>query len=524
MTLDTEAAKAQAPANQGLNQAIKQGDQLCQEFKYKEAEPLFSQVLKSNPKNVSALLGLSRVYRHQGKFNKSHSFIEAATAIEPNNAMCHIESAKLLQAVGRTAKAIQALQRAELLAPDNSEIYFYLGWYQELNSEKGAAENLRKAVKLKPTNDEAWRMLAHALWHQKRKDEALRCMQKAINLAPKTTEYQQELASFLMQDNKLKEAAAVYNSMKKTFPKGVAAYLGLAEIAALQKNTKEQEDLLRRATVIKPTSEEAWLKLAQFYCYEKNFDESLRCARIALGFNPNDSFNNRAVANVMIEADRPKEAESYLEKSVQFANNKQNKLRSQCMLVQLYFVNNKNEKAMDLAKKMYETSPSEFYAISAMAGALMRFKKYDEGFALLKKGKLLFPNGFDNFNFEQDYLSGLVHAGRYEQAKTLAKQMLIKKPNDSEIWQCLMEVARKTHNKKEAEVAMKHLNNLKLTDSEAMEVGFGGISAGAADSALPLLKQAVETNPDSVDLIMNTRDPKAEKKFLNTRDKVQQRK
>lgn len=524
LTLDSEAAKAQAPANQELTQAIKQGDKLCEQFKYKAAEPLFSQVLKVNPKNVSALLGLSKVYRHQGKFNRSHSFIEAATAVEPNNALCYIEEAKLLQAVGRTSKAIQALQKALLLAPNNSEAYFYLGWYQELNREKGAEVNLRKAVEMKPTNDEAWRILAHALWRQKHKSEALRCMQKAINLAPKATEYQQELASFLVEDNKLKEAAAVYNGMKKSFPKGVAAYLGLAEIAALQKNTKEQEDQLRQATVIKPTSEEAWLKLAQFYCFEKKFDESLRCARIALGFNPKDSFNNRAVANVMIAADRPKEAESYLEKSVQFANNKQNKLRSQCMLVHLYFVNNKNERAMELAKKMYKASPTEFYAISAMAGALMRFKQYDEGFALLKKGKLLFPNGFDGFDFEEDYLTGLVYAGRYEQAKTLAKQMLVKTPNDCQIWQCLMEVARKTNNKKEAEVAMKHLNGLKLTDYEAMEVGFGGISAGAADSALPLLKQAVETNPDSVDLIMNTRDPKAEKKISNKRDKVQQRK
>lgn len=523
-TLFIERAAAQAPSKQELTQAIKQGEKLCKQFKYKEAEPLFCLALKSNPKDVSALLGLSRVYRHQGKFNQSHSHVEAATNIEPGNALCYIERAKLLQAVGRSSKAIQALQKAVALEPNNSEAYFYLGWYQELSREKGADENLRKAVELKPTNDEAWRILAHALWRQKRKSEALRCMQKAINLAPKTTEYQQELASFLMQDNKLKEAAAVYNGMKKTFPKGVAAYLGLAEIAAQQENTKEQGDLLRQATVIRPTSEEAWLKLAQFYCYEKKFDESLRCARIALGFNPNDSFNNRAVANVMISADRPKEAEPYLEKSIQFANNKQNKLRSQCMLVHLYFVNNKNERAMELAKKMYKASPSEFYVIVAMAGALMRFKQYDEGFALLKRGKILFPNGFDGFDFEDDYLSGLVYAGRYEQAKTLARQMLVKRPNDSQIWQCLMEVARKTHNKKEAEVAMKHLNGLKLTDYEAMEVGFGGMSAGAGDSALPLLKQAVETNPDSVDLIMNTRDPKAEKKYANTKEKVQQRK
>lgn len=246
-TLIIEGAAAQAPSKQELTQAIEQGEKLCNQFKYKEAEPLFSLALKSNPKEVSALLGLSRAYRHQGKFNQSHSLIEVATEIEPGNALCYIERAKLLQAVGRGSKAIQALQKAVAFEPNNSEAYFYLGWYQELSREKGADENLRKAVELKPTNDEAWRMLAHALWRQKRKSEALRCMQKAINLAPKTAEYQQELASFLLQDNKLEEAAAVYNGMKTTFPKGVAAYLGLAEIAAQQKNTKEYKRTRRSA-------------------------------------------------------------------------------------------------------------------------------------------------------------------------------------------------------------------------------------------------------------------------------------
>ena len=46
-----------------------------------------------------------------------------------------------------------------------------------------------------------------------------------------------------------------------------------------------------------------------------------------------------------------------------------------------------------------------------------------------------------------------------------------------------------------------------------MEMGFGGLSLGADASSQKSLKQAVENNPASVDLIMNTRDPKAEKKL-----------
>lgn len=500
------------PANQESTTAVDQGEKLCKQFKYKEAEPYFSQALKSNPKNVAALLGMSKVYRHQGKANQSYSLIKAAMSIEPNNGLCYLESGKLFQKMHRYSKAIQDCKKAIELAPNNSEAYYYLGWTQDLLGDKEAVKSLSQAVQLDPKNDRAWRILAYALWRQNRHSEANKAMQSAIKLAPKNLQYQKELADILLAQDKFKEAAVVYNGMKTAFPKSAEPYIGLAEIAARQSNTKLQGELLRQATVIKPTSELAWLKLAQFYSDERKFDESIRCARIALGFRPNSALNNSALAIALINADKPQDAEPYLQKSIVFATDLQQKLRSQDLLVHVHFINNKNDRAMELAKEMYKQYPNEYWAISAMTWALMCFKKYDEGFALLQKGKKLYPSDQD---FDKDHLAGLVSAERYDQAKALAKKILVKKPNDTHTWMCLMTVATKTHNKKDAEEAMKHTRGLKLSASEAMEVGFGGMTVGADESSQASLKQAIEDNPASVDLIMNTRDPKAEKKYAN---------
>lgn len=528
LSLLGEKAAAQPPANPKEKReanhesatAVDQGEKLCKQFKYKEAEPYFSQALQSNPRNAAALLGLSKVYRHQGKANQSYSLIKTAISIEPNNALCYLESGKLFQKMHRYSKAIEDCKKAITLAPNNSEAYYYLGWSQDLVGDKEAAKSLRKAVQLDPKNDRAWRLLAYALWRHDRLSEASQAMQSAIKLAPKNTQYQKELADILLAQNKLQEAAAVYNGMKTSFPKSAEPYIGLAEIAARQKNTKLQGELLRQATVVKPTSELAWLKLAQFYSDERKFDESVRCARIALGFRPNSALNNSALAIALINADKPQDAEPYLQKSIVFASDLQQKLRSQDLLVHVHFINNKNDRAMELAKEMYKQHPNEYWAISAMSWALMCFKRYDEGFALLQKGKKLYPSDQD---FDKDHLAGLVSAERYDQAKALGKKMLVKKPNDTHIWMCLMTVATKTHNKKDAEEAMKHTRGLKLSASEAMEVGFGGMTVGADESSQASLKQAIENNPASVDLIMNTRDPKAEKKFANKKEKVQQR-
>lgn len=512
-----QKSAVQKTATQDTAQALSQGEKLSKQYKYKEAEPFFTEALRSNPKSVSAMLGLSKVYRHQGKPSQSYSLVNAAISLEPNNALCYIESAKLFHVLHRYPKAILACKKAVQLAPDNAEAYYYLGWCQDLMSDKEATKNLRKAVQLDPKNQGAWRILAFALWQQNRREEAKQCLQAAIKLSPKTIQYQTELADFLFEENKLKEAAAIYNDIKKIAPKSPVPYLGLAAIAGKQGHTKEQGDLLRQATVIRPTSELAWLRLAQFHCEQRNFDESIRCARIALGFKPKSAQNNCALAICLFNADKPQEAEPYLQKSVVYATNLQERLRSQDLLVHLYFMNNKNDRAMELAKEMYRLAPNEYWSISAMAWALMCFKEYDKGFALLEKGKKLFP---DDTDFDKDHLGGLVSAERYAQAKALGKKLLLKKPNDTYIWMCLMTVATKTHNKKDAEEAMKHTRGLKLSSYEAMEMGFGGLSVGADASSQESLKQAVENNPASVDLIMNTRDPKAEKTLSNMKSRT----
>lgn len=524
LLLDSAAAQSQPQkavekrnTQQDTAQALSQGEKLSKQYKYKEAEPFFSEALRSNPKSVSAMLGLSKVYRHLGKPSQSYSLVNAAISLEPNNALCYVESAKLFHALHRYPRAILACKKAVQLAPDNAEAYYYLGWCQDLMDDKDAAKNLRKAVQLDPKNQGAWRILAFALWQQNHREEAKQCLQAAIKLSPKTVQYQTELADFLFEENKLKEAAAIYNDIKKIAPKSPAPFLGLAAIAGKQGHAKEQGDLLRQATVVRPTSELAWLKLAQFHSDQRNFDESIRCARIALGFKPKSAQNNSALAICLLNADKPQEAEPYLQKSVVYATNLEERLRSQDLLVHLYFMNNKNDRAMELAKEMYRLAPNQYWSISAMAWALMCFKEYDKGFALLEKGKKLFP---DDTDFDKDYLGGLVSAERYAQAKALGKKLLLKKPNDTYIWMCLMTVATKTHNKKDAEEAMKHTQGLKLSSYEAMEMGFGGLSIGADASSQESLKQAVESNPASVDLIMNTRDPKAEKTLSNMKSKT----
>ncbi len=495
---------------------VAKGEEHCKVFKFKEAEPLFRQALQANEKCVPALLGLSRVSRHQGKAQLSYAYVKSAIQLEPENAQCYLTRAKIDQACHRYASAIEACNKALKLSPNLAEAFYYLGWNQYLATTKNrdtnqcqsAEKNLRRAVELDAKNDGALRILSHLLWREKRYAEASLVLQSAIKTFPAKVSYRIDLANIYLAQGKVAQAKGVYNEIKKNFPKIVEPYLGLAKIAQAEGHLPQQEALLKQATVVKPTSELAWLELAQYYCTERKMDESLRCARIACGFNPRSATNNSALAIALINADKPKEAEPYLQKSAELAQSAEQKLRIQGILVRLDFLISKNDQAMALAKQMYQQAPGNLNAISAMAWALMCFKKYDEGFALLKEAKKKFPHQVD---IDLDYMAGLYSAERYSEAKILARQLTAKIPHKSEPWLCLMEIAKKTHNKKDAEEAMKHLEGLKLTASEAMEVGFDGLNVGAGNKSLPSLKKALDSSPESADLLLNTRDPKNER-------------
>jgi tetratricopeptide (TPR) repeat protein len=501
-------APAQAIEKQGGEQVkalVAQGHGLCQRKLYEQAEPVFRKALLVDAKSVPALLGLAEIYKHQGKPDKSFNCLETAVRLEPQNADCYIEEAKFFQSIDRPSAAIEASKKALAIAPNNAEAYYRLGFYQRLGGDNQAEKNLKHALQLDPRHDSACRQLAYLCWDQKRYGEARSCFQSAIKLAPDNQGYYKDLAALLKAEGKKKEARAVCVAMEKTFPKSSSPYLGLADMAQADGNRKEQEEFLRQATLVQPTSSTAWRLLAIFYSMDKKFPESMKCARIAYGFKPREVKNASVLAVCLMESDKPKEAEGYWQKTVELAQPGEEKRWYQGALARVQLILGKNEEALGLARLIYKQAPDEPRSITTLAFVLTGLKHYDEALALLKQAKAKRPG---DGSFDYEYLQALMSAGRYEQARSLAKQVLTQYARNGVAWSCLMDIARKTHNKKEADEAMKHLNGVKFSADESMEFGFSGITLGQGNNALPALKKALEASPESADIILNARDPK----------------
>jgi len=500
------AAAATPGDDKRVTALVEQGTLLCRTKKYSEAEGLAKEALAINPASTAAMCLLSRAYRHLGKGPLSMSWLQQALKLEPNNYLVHLEFARYFNGYNRFPQAMEATRRAMALAPNNAEVFFTLGWIQHsMVQEVDAEKSLRRAIKLDGKKAQQHKLLGMVLELQKRYDEAMSEYQIAARMEPTRDTTVNAIGMLLIIEGKKKEAREFYLDMAKKFPKSIEPYLNLARLAEEDRDYKMAEALLRKATVVSPASGKAWVRLAQMLTTERKLDDALKAARIAYNFNSQDDEVASTLAMAFWDKDNPKEAERYMQRSVQLSFTQMSKLLHQNMLVRMKFVNGKAEEGMELAKQCYSMNKQNPAAIAAMAWALMNTKKYDEGLAMLKTARINNPK---DRTLTLDYLEGLCGAGRYDQARIFGRELVNRDVHDRKAWICLLWVANKTHNKADVAEALKHVDVGALSAQESMEVGFSGLEGGMDRQSFPALKKALDVSPESAELILNTRDPR----------------
>ena len=150
--------------------------------RYKDALPYFYQALKRNPNNIKALQGLALTHAHLGNYALAESsykraiqaadtqgasageipldlafllllsqdrkkadeglmWAERAVALDPSSSAAYYLLGKALFRLGRTEKAIRALQNAVDLDPKNSKPHYLLGRIHFRTGEREKAES-----------------------------------------------------------------------------------------------------------------------------------------------------------------------------------------------------------------------------------------------------------------------------------------------------------------------------------------------------------------------------------------------
>jgi tetratricopeptide (TPR) repeat protein len=164
----------------------------------------------------------------------------------------------LLKEAGELPEARQALVKAALLDPYQSDIRLELGIISGRQGDwEHARQELETACRLRPEDPRALLYLGEVLWKLERRAEAMAALRQAIQLAPSDWQPHYRLASDLAQQGQFSEAVSEYQAALGLNPANVKTKLGLA--TALLNLRREPEALQQVDDVLKvePTNQAA---------------------------------------------------------------------------------------------------------------------------------------------------------------------------------------------------------------------------------------------------------------------------
>jgi tetratricopeptide (TPR) repeat protein len=163
--------------------------------KLDEAEAECRAALRSDEKNVPAMVLLATTYARKKRFELARMVLENARQVDPSDAAVWNRLGFVELALGNRAQAIEHFKTAAALRSDYPEAHVNYGaMLADADDFAGAEQELSLAVKYAPRSAGAWLDLGNAYRGLQRFDDAEKAYGKALELDPRLVEAQFDLA------------------------------------------------------------------------------------------------------------------------------------------------------------------------------------------------------------------------------------------------------------------------------------------------------------------------------------------
>ena len=165
-----------------INPAVSEAYAALEARQFDTAQRLYAQVLRSEPNNVDALLGLAAIAQHENRVDDAQRYFMSILNVEPRNALAQTG---LVAAMSRADPQAAESRLKQLLAREPSPpLYFNLGnLYAEQGQWAQAQQAYFQAHNLEPRNPDYAYNLAVGLEHLGQQKLALDFYRKALQLA-----------------------------------------------------------------------------------------------------------------------------------------------------------------------------------------------------------------------------------------------------------------------------------------------------------------------------------------------------
>jgi tetratricopeptide (TPR) repeat protein len=267
-----------------------------------EAEPLFRDVLETDPGHPRAELGLGQVAYRRGELRPSLAHLAAAATSPLARKAARATLAEVCERLGDSDRAEAERRQVAELPADRP-------WPDPLIQQ---VERLQTGLLNRLDT-------AATLFEQGRPDEAADLLGEVTRDHPESARGRLDLGRVLIRLGRLDEAEAELRAGLRLDPGAVNGHFLLGGVRVLRKDDVEAEACYRRVIGLKPTHFLAHYQLGQ--CRLRQSDEAgaAEAFRAALRARPNMTEAHVALAEVLLKQGRRDEARAHLEDALSLA-------------------------------------------------------------------------------------------------------------------------------------------------------------------------------------------------------------
>ncbi|MEI7554764.1 tetratricopeptide repeat protein [Candidatus Chlorohelix sp.] len=421
---------------------------------------------KPNPR----VLYYSTVAEHlvkQDKKQEAVSQIQDYTKKYPNSSEGYVALADLHLKISQPQDALNAA--AEAVRRNNRDPYTYLVQARAqiaLGRNKDADASFQRASQLEPNNPDIPYEQGLAFYKLGQPAEALKALQQVTKLKPDAYPYAHYLIGRILQDSYSNPSEAV------------TEYL----------NTVKQDD----------GQFEAWLQLAQYYSQVNNLEDAIKAYEKVLKYDPKNyvaAYSTGLLWEVKKQNDT---AERYYRQAIELQPGLVNAYTQLSRLLANKNVGNSQQEAIttaQIASRLDATNPQTY---GALGYVYLQAGDYRNAIQAFDKTVSL------NVNYLEGYYlraTAYIALKQYDRAQADINQVIRLKPEASNYYLILGQIAEARGNGEEALVAYDKALNLKLANPSPAYVGIGNVylARGQMAVARTNYQKAVTADPNNLD-------------------------
>ena len=317
-----DGAQAEDPSPPSEAQrALTTGLQHARARRWSEARATLIAGLEHEPANAEILYVLGQVQEQLGDQDAAESAYRAAVAEVADWADPWLNLGRLLVQASRFEAAIDPLQHAVELSPDDARAHSLLGvahWNLEHVTE--AIEVLGRAVELDPENGELALDLAIAQRRIGDEDRAVDSARRAARLLPDNPTAVSLLAELLGESNEfdiLIDAPATFRQAIGLRPDSAKLYFGLAAAYGKLGVRDEAETALRRAVALQPDNPRFHFELGQMLVQEGRFSDAIASFDRCLALDPDAGWVQLSRGTALYTLRRAEEALAAFDQAIE---------------------------------------------------------------------------------------------------------------------------------------------------------------------------------------------------------------